>query len=104
MAENTASEQEGRYDIVENNAGDIMIIIKYRAGGPENPRLVYDGGSVALLYRSRESAILLDDIAEQARQPLKAVDKVLLVELDNYEVAREYFVPTRYIKDLASLL
>ena len=26
------------------------------------------------------------------------------IELDNYEVAREYFVPTRYIKDLASLL
>ena len=58
--DNAVSEQEGRYDILENNAGEIMIIIKYREGGPENPRLVYDGGAVALLYRSRESAILLD--------------------------------------------
>ena len=56
MVESTVSEQEGRYDILENNAGEIMIIIKYRSGGPENPRLVYDGGEVALLYRSRESA------------------------------------------------
>jgi len=98
------AEQEGKYDIIENNAGEIMIIIKYRDGGPENPRLVYDGGSVALLYRSRESAILLDEIDERARQPLKAVEKVLMVELDNNEVAREYYVPTRFIKDLASLL
>ena len=98
------AEQEGKYDIIENNAGEIMIIIKYRDGGPENPRLVYDGGSVALLYRSRESAILLDGIDERARQPLKSVEKVLMVELDNDEVAREYLVPTRFIKDLASLL
>ena len=40
--DNAVSEQEGRYDILENNAGEIMIIIKYREGGPENPRLVYD--------------------------------------------------------------
>lgn len=104
MAKNTTSEQEGRYDIIENNVGEIMIIIKYRDGGPENPRLVYDGGSVALLYRSRESAILLDDINENARQPLKSVEKVLMVELDGNEVAREYVVPTRFIKDLSSLL
>ena len=98
------AEQEGKYDIIENNAGEIMMIIKYRDGGPENPRLVYDGGSVALLYRSRESAILLDEIDERARHPLKSVEKVLLVELDNNEVAREYYVPTRFIKDLSSLL
>ena len=38
MVDNAVSEQEGRYDILENNAGEIMIIIKYREGGPENPR------------------------------------------------------------------
>ncbi len=104
MAENTVSEQEDSYDIVENNAGEIMIIIKYRDGGPENPRFVYDGGALALLYRSRESAILLDNIDERARQPLKSVETILLVELDGNDVAREYDVPTRIVKDLPSLL
>ena len=104
MVENTVSEQEGRYDILENNAGEIMIIIKYREGGPENPRLVYDGGEVALLYRSRESAILLDNIDERARPSLKSVEKVLMVEIDKDEVAREYDVPLRLVKDLGALL
>lgn len=103
MVNNTESESEGRYDILENGAGEVLIIIKYREGGPENPRLVYDGGPVALLYRSRESAILLDAINENARAPLKSVDEVLMVEIDGDEVAREYSVPVRLVKNFEAL-
>ena len=39
MVKDINSEQEGRYDILQNGAGEILIIIKYREGGPENPRL-----------------------------------------------------------------
>ena len=49
MVKDINSEQEGRYDILQNGAGEILIIIKYREGGPENPRLVYDCGAQALL-------------------------------------------------------
>lgn len=103
MDNNAESEQEGRYDILENGAGEILIIIKYREGGPENPRLVYDGGAVALLYRSRESAILLDAIHENARNSLKSVSEVLMVEIDDDEVAREYSVPVRLVKSFEAL-
>ena len=58
------SQQAGRYDMLQNAAGEILIIIEYREGGPENPRLVYDGGDQALLYRSRESAFMLNSIAK----------------------------------------
>lgn len=102
MANNSAS-QEGRYDILQNAAGEILIIIKYHEGGPENPRLVYDGGSTALLYRSRESAVLLEEINPKARIPLKSVDEVMMVEVENDDVAREYQVPVRIIKNLESL-
>ena len=37
------SEQEGKYDILQNAAGEILIIIKYHQGGPENPRFVRIG-------------------------------------------------------------
>lgn len=77
------SEQEGKYDILQNAAGEILIIIKYHQGGPENPRFVYDGGSSALLYRSRESAIMLDNINEKARMPLKSVSELLIVEIED---------------------
>ena len=94
------SEQEGKYDILQNAAGEILIIIKYHQGGPENPRFVYDGGSSALLYRSRESAIMLDNINEKARMPLKSVSELLIVEIEDDDVAREYKVPVRHIQNL----
>ena len=103
MVKDINSELEGRYDILQNGAGEILIIIKYREGGPENPRLVYDGGAQALLYRSRESAVLLDAINMAARQPLKSVDEVLMVEIEDDDVAREYKVPVRIVRSLESL-
>ena len=96
----TATQSEGRYDILQNADGEIMIMIKHRRGGPENPRFVYDGGKEALLYRSRESSVVLEEINEQARSPLRMADEILLVELDGDEVAREYMVPVRLVRSL----
>ena len=83
MSDTKNSQQAGRYDMLQNAAGEILIIIEYREGGPENPRLVYDGGEQALLYRSRESAFMLNSIAREARMPLKSVNEVLMVEIEN---------------------
>ena len=98
------TQSEGRYDILQNAEGEIMIMIKHRRGGPENPRFVYDGGKEALLYRSRESSVVLEEINEQARSPLRMADEILLVELDGDEVAREYMVPVRLVRSLDLLL
>ena len=103
MSDSKNSQQAGRYDMLQNAAGEILIIIAYREGGPENPRLVYDGGEQALLYRSRESAFMLNSIAAEARMPLKSVNEVLMVEIENDDVAREYKVPVRVVKNLQAL-
>jgi len=102
MSDTKNSQQAGRYDMLQNAAGEILIIIEYREGGPENPRLVYDGGEQALLYRSRESAFMLNSIAREARMPLKSVNEVL-VEIENDDVAREYRVPVRVVRNLQAL-
>ena len=102
--DNEMTNSEGTYDILQNSAGEILIVLKQRRGGPENPRFVYDGGSNALLYRSRESAVFLGDINENARAPLKRVDEVIVAEIDGDEVAREYVVPVRLVRDLKAVL
>ena len=102
--QNLAEDNEGTYEILQNAAGEILIMIKQRRGGPENPRFVYDGGDTALLYRSRESSVFLSNINQEARQPLKSVDEVLVAEIDGDEVAREYVVPIRLIRDLKAVL
>ena len=103
MAENTKTQQSGRYDMLQNAAGEILIIIEYREGGPANPRLVYDGGEQALLSRSRESAFMLNSINTEARMPLKSVSEVMMVEIENDDVAREYKVPVRVVRSLKAL-
>ncbi|MBQ8671948.1 MAG: hypothetical protein IJ525_05460 [Alphaproteobacteria bacterium] len=96
--------KKGRYTILQNAKGEIMIMMDSRAGGPENPRFIYDGSSTALLYRSQGSTVAFRDIDEEARAPLKAVNEVLVVEIENDDVEREYLVPTRLVKDVNNLI
>lgn len=103
MSENNKINQKGRCDILQNAAGEILIIIEYCEGGPENPRILYDGGKAALLYRSRESAFILDNIDEEAHLPLKSASEVLVAEIENDDVAREYKVPMRIVRSLEGL-
>lgn len=95
---------EGRYDILKNKDEEILIIINYRKSEPENPRLVYDGEDSALLYRNAKSAVLLDGINMNAREPLVSVDEVLIVEIQDDDAAREYKVPVRHVKSLKHFL
>lgn len=97
--------QKNRYDILQNSEGNILIMIDSYPGGPENPRVVYDGGDTILLYRSRESAVFLKNIQEDARKHIKSVDEVAIVEFDvEDEVAREYMAPMRLVKNLEAVV
>ncbi len=104
MSTSQELEQESRYDILQNEQGEILIIINARAGGPENPRFVYDGSETALLYRSKSSAVIFQNIAADARMPLKSVSSMLIVEVEDEDVAREYTVPVRVVKDVKTLI
>lgn len=100
----TFNEYSGKYEILQNEAGDILIIIAYRKGGPVEPKIVYDGGPAVLLYRNKESSVFLTDISEKARQPIQYADDITVVEVSGDEVIREYIVPVRLIKDMREIL
>jgi hypothetical protein len=96
--------QKGKYSILQNAQGEIMLMMDSRAGGPENPRFIYDGGERALLYRSQESSVAFNNIEAGARTPLKSVSEILVVEIENDDVEREYVVPVRLVKDVNNLI
>ncbi len=104
MDESFARDGEGIYEILQNGAGEIMLVIQQRKGEPDNPHFVYDGGSTALLYRSRESSVFLGNINTEAHQPLKSVNEIVVAEVEDSEVLREYIVPVSIISDLKSVL
>lgn len=88
------------YDLLQNAAGEIMVVINKQPGEPENPRFVYDGEDRMLFYMSSSHAQMLKNIAPEARKPLTEVKEILVVEIENDDVAREYKVPMRVIKKL----
>lgn len=98
-----AGASSGQYDMLQNAAGEILIITDFKASPPDDPRLVYDGGDQALMYRNRESAFMLNSIAPDARPALSEVEEVLVVEIENDDVAREYKVPVRLVRSLKAL-
>ena len=93
-----------KYDILQNEEGEIVILLGSYEGRPENPRFVYDGGETALFYRSRKNSIILTDIAKDARKPLMSVDEVIIAEADGDDITREYVVPVRLLKDIKTIL
>lgn len=95
---------KGRYSILQNAKGGIMIMLNAREGGPEHPRLIYDGKDTALFYRNPNSSVALPNIDEEARNPLKSAEEVLVVEIANDEVVREFVVPVRLVLDVNSLI
>lgn len=94
-----------RYEILQDETGEIVIKIFYHESGPNNSQFIYDGGDMALLYRNRESAMILNEIEEPARKPLKNAKRVFVVEvLNDEEIVRGYLVALHLVKDLGEFL
>lgn len=97
-------EQEELYDILTNDKGDVLIAIRSRAGEPDRPQIVYDGGEHALLYRNKGLTVALDYIHPDVRETLASASSVTVAELDDDpnadEPQREYAVPVKRTKTL----
>ena len=95
------------YEICQNEDGEILITIEgidKLEGELYKPRFVYDGGDKALFYRSRESAMVFNDIPKDAREPLKLVDSIFIAEAEKDEITRVYTVEVRKVKNMKGYL
>ena len=93
-------EQERNYNILQNESGDLMILIRARLENADRPKLVYNGGEHALLYRNDHHTVVLDYVHPAIRKVLRRKKQVLIVETNNGAVVREYVCAVAYLKDL----
>lgn len=91
---------KGKYSIFQNKKGEIMLMMDARIGNPQKPRFIYDGKDVALLYRDENSSVALRHISESAHESLKNANEILVVEVFDDEVLREYIAPVRLVRDV----
>ena len=93
-------ESSEEYDVLLNEDDDVLIAIRARMGEVSNPRLLYAGQDRILLYRNAEQTIFLADVPAQVRDALKKVSKLLMVEVHDEAIVREYFVPIKIVSEL----
>lgn len=93
-------EQEKRYDIFKNIHGDLMIKIRARMDDITKPSLVYDGSEHAVLYRNGANAVILDYIHYGVRQDFLKARQILVVEMTDQSIVREYVLPVQQVEKL----
>lgn len=94
------TEQEKKFEILRNPAGELLIIIRARIDSEEKPTIAYDGGEHALLYRNNTNTVVLDYIHPMVRTSLLNASSVLIVEAQGNAVVREYFASVKQVKKI----
>lgn len=97
-------DKKGLYSIRQNQDGEVLIAFNVRKGIPDMPKLIIDGKSdTVVLYRHKNSAVNLEKVEERAFAAIKGRDNVIVAELYEDEVIREYRVPVILIQDIEKL-
>ena len=99
MSENLV-EQERNYNILRNPAGDLMILIRARLNNATHPKIIYNGGKHAVLYRNEGNTIVLDFIHPSVRPDLERVLNLLVVEAHDGSIIREYMAEVKHMKEI----
>lgn len=90
------------YDILLNEEDEILIAIRARLGGVSKPQLLYDGKDKIVLYRNEDQTIYLTEVPEPVRKPLEKLSKVLMIEVHDDAIIREYMAPIKVVSHIPS--
>ena len=96
-------EPVNEYDILLNEDDEVLIAIRARLGGVSKPQILYDGADKILLYRNTDQTIYLADIPQAVREILQKVSKLLMIEVHDEAIVREYMVPLKQVECLPAL-
>ncbi len=91
------------YDILLNEDDEVLIAIRARLGGVSKPQILYDGADKILLYRNADQTIYLSEVPEVIREALQKVSKLLMVEVHDEAIVREYMVPLKQVDRLPAI-
>ncbi|MBP5534826.1 MAG: hypothetical protein J6Y03_04915 [Alphaproteobacteria bacterium] len=91
------------YDILLNEEGEVLIAIRARLGGVNRPQILYDGADRILMYRNADQTIYLANVPQEIRETLKRVSKLLMVEVHDEAIIREYMVPLKMVERLPAM-
>ncbi len=77
-----------------------MVLIRARLDDAFSPRMIYNGGAHAVLYRNDGNVIVLDFIHPSIRADLEHAPQLLIVEAHDGSVIREYMAEVKHMKEI----
>lgn len=79
------------FNVLKNGKNDLMIIIPDDKVSCKEAKFIYDGGVAGVLVKNENDIILLNEIHKDVRKDFFKVKKILIVEINDGLVIREYF-------------
>lgn len=74
--------QEKKYQILPTTDKGLVFAINMKPGAICDPKILYDGGNHALLYRSDEDVVILDFLEPCAKKMMQNLSKAHICEID----------------------
>lgn len=88
------------YDIVISDEKVLIFVLQADENKIDNPKLLYDGGRHATLYKNAQNTLLLDYLAPEIQDILKTAEFIIVAETDENKekVIRDYKVALRRVE------
>lgn len=77
------------YDILVNDADEILVAIDARDSEPDQPRVRVKGDGL-LLIRHADEALYMAEVPEHLIEKVLALDEILVAETDETGIVRDY--------------
>lgn len=104
LMSNQSDSMKNDYSIMQNDKGEFTLIIHSQPDEPENPRIIYDGSDIALLFRNLASTLSIKNINAETIEALNKNEEIFVVEEMCGEIGRQYKAEVRKVKDVKSLI
>lgn len=89
------------FDFLINEEDEVMLLLYQREGEPQDTHIEMDEETkTAILFRTPDDTIVLNDISEEVFDSLKDADKLLVCELSRTEKEEEAEIVYAYEADI----
>lgn len=78
------------HDFLENDAGEMMLVIEAREGAPDDAVLMLAEGGEAILQRRSGDMIRLDAVHPDAMTRLRQRAEIFVTEIDDEDILYHY--------------
>ena len=92
------------YSILQNNEGDLMLLIGPCSRRPDCAFFCFDGSPTALLMLSLFTGIAIRNMSPETIAALEKASEIHVVEKDGDQVVRDYIATIERVSDVKVLM